>query len=80
MPARSAISVGSPPALSHVDRAEWDRVTAVPGTKRRTWLERNFAAGIDLAPATVARLSAAVPVRAAAGDRYAPMGMASIQE
>ncbi|MGW6008260.1 aldo/keto reductase [Streptomyces sp. NPDC055210] len=56
-------------------------VTAVPGTKRRTWLEENIAAAaVRLGPATLAALSAAIPVGAAAGDRYAPMGMASIQE
>ncbi|MBO3680147.1 aldo/keto reductase [Streptomyces sp. NEAU-YJ-81] len=58
-----------------------DGVTAVPGTKRRTWLEQNVAAAaIELDPAPLAGLSAAIPVGAAAGDRYAPMGMASIQE
>ncbi|WP_328498589.1 aldo/keto reductase [Streptomyces sp. NBC_00414] len=58
-----------------------DGVTALPGTKRRTWLEENVAAAaIELDPATVAGLSAAIPVGAAAGDRYAPMGMASVQE
>lgn len=58
-----------------------DGVTAVPGTKRRTWLDQNVAAAvIELAPATMTGRSAAIPVGAAAGDRYAPMGMASIQE
>ncbi|MGW2286889.1 aldo/keto reductase [Streptomyces phaeochromogenes] len=57
-----------------------DGVTAVPGTKRRAWLEQNVAAGIELDPATVAGLGAAIPVGAAAGVRYAPMGMASVQE
>lgn len=57
-----------------------DGVTAVPGTKRRTWLEQNVAAAaIELDPATLAGLSAAIPVGAAAGDRYAPMGIPSIQ-
>ncbi|MFJ4834385.1 aldo/keto reductase [Streptomyces sp. NPDC088747] len=56
-------------------------VTALPGTKRRTWLEQNVAAAaIELAPATIAGLSAAIPVGAAAGDRYSPMGLASVQE
>ncbi|MEV7625859.1 aldo/keto reductase [Actinoplanes sp. NPDC089786] len=56
-------------------------VSAIPGTKRRAYLEQNVAAAaIDLTPETLAELSAAVPVGAAAGDRYAPMGMASIQE
>ncbi|MFD5625810.1 aldo/keto reductase [Streptomyces sp. NPDC127072] len=58
-----------------------DGVTALPGTKRRAWLEQNVAAAaIELDPATIAGLSAAIPVGAAAGDRYSPMGLASIQE
>lgn len=58
-----------------------DGVTAIPGTKRRTWLEQNVAAAaIELDPATVAGLSAAIPAGAAAGDRYAPNAMAAIQE
>lgn len=58
-----------------------DGVTALPGTKQRTLLEQNVAAAaIELAPATVAALGAAIPVGAAAGDRYTPIGMASIQE
>jgi len=56
-------------------------VTAIPGTKRRTWLEQNVAAAaIDLEPATVAELSSAIAIGTAAGERYAPIGMASIQE
>jgi aryl-alcohol dehydrogenase-like predicted oxidoreductase len=56
-------------------------VTALPGTKRRTWLEQNVAAaGLALDPGTLAGLSAAIPVGAAAGERYAPTGMASLQE
>ncbi|MEV6537599.1 aldo/keto reductase [Streptomyces sp. NPDC051665] len=58
-----------------------DGVTALPGTKRRTWLDQNIAAtAIHLAPATVAALSAAIPAGAVAGDRYTPIGMASVQE
>jgi aryl-alcohol dehydrogenase-like predicted oxidoreductase len=58
-----------------------DGVTALPGTKRRTWLEQNVAAaGLALDPGTLAGLSAAIPVGAAAGERYAPTGMASLQE
>ncbi|MDQ0812222.1 aryl-alcohol dehydrogenase-like predicted oxidoreductase [Streptomyces sp. B3I7] len=58
-----------------------DGVTALPGTRRRTWPERNVAAaGLAIAPGELAALSAAIPVGAAAGDRYAPIGMAAIQE
>ncbi|GAA1866616.1 aldo/keto reductase [Asanoa iriomotensis] len=56
-------------------------ITAIPGTKRRTYLEANVAAaGIELTPALLAELSEAVPVGAAAGARYTPEGMAAIEE
>ncbi|MEV7629795.1 aldo/keto reductase [Actinoplanes sp. NPDC089786] len=61
--------------------AQGDHITAIPGTKRRTYLAQSVAAtAIELSPAAVAELSAAVPVRAAAGERYTPLAMAAIQE
>ncbi|MEV0719881.1 aldo/keto reductase [Asanoa sp. NPDC050611] len=55
--------------------------TAIPGTKRRGYLEANVAAaGIGLTPAVLAELSAAVPVGAAAGNRYTPQAMAAIDK
>jgi aryl-alcohol dehydrogenase-like predicted oxidoreductase len=55
--------------------------TAIPGTKRRTYLETNVAAaGIELSPAVLAELDAAVPVGAVAGDRYPPQSMAAIDK
>jgi aryl-alcohol dehydrogenase-like predicted oxidoreductase len=61
--------------------AQGDHMTAIPGTKRRVWLEQNVAAGqIELDPGTVAELSAAVPADAPAGARYTSMAMAAIQE
>ncbi|MDH6222046.1 hypothetical protein M2283_009393 [Streptomyces pseudovenezuelae] len=58
----------APPATAGRFALAWvlaqDGVTAVPGTKRRTWLERNVAAeAIDLDPAT-ARAVGADPARA----------------
>jgi aryl-alcohol dehydrogenase-like predicted oxidoreductase len=61
--------------------AQGDHVTAIPGTKRRTYLEQNVAAAqLVLDAATVERLSAAVPHGAVAGERYTPAVMAAIQE
>ncbi|MEV4532619.1 aldo/keto reductase [Asanoa sp. NPDC049518] len=55
--------------------------TAIPGTKRRSYLADNVAAaGIDLSPAVLAELSVAAPVGAAVGARYTPQAMAAIEE
>lgn len=49
-------------------------VVAIPGTKRRSYLEENVAAAeIVLSSKDRARLDEAVPVGAAAGDRYPDM-------
>lgn len=50
-----------------------ERVVPIPGMKRRDHLDENVAA-VDLAltPEELARLDAAFPVGAAAGDRYTP--------
>lgn len=48
-----------------------DGVVAIPGTKRRTYLEENVAAAdIELTEADLAALADAAPVGVAAGDRY----------
>jgi aryl-alcohol dehydrogenase-like predicted oxidoreductase len=48
-----------------------DGVVAIPGTKRRTYLEENVAAAdIELTADDLAALDAAAPVGVAAGDRY----------
>ena len=61
--------------------AQGDHVTAIPGTKRRRYLEENVAAGqIELDRAAVEELSAAAPVGAAVGERYTPAAMAAIEE
>ncbi|MEA2298458.1 MAG: hypothetical protein QOF77_1394 [Solirubrobacteraceae bacterium] len=57
--------------------AQGEDVVPIPGTKRRTYLEENLAAAeIELSPADLERI--ADVVGAAAGDRYDPGGMASI--
>ncbi|MDQ6614126.1 MAG: aldo/keto reductase [Actinomycetota bacterium] len=49
-------------------------VVPIPGTKRRSYLEENVAAEqITLSAADLARIEAAAPKGAAAGDRYADM-------
>jgi len=49
-------------------------IVPIPGTKRRTYLEENVAAAtIELTPSDLARLDAAAPKGAAAGDRYPDM-------
>lgn len=56
-------------------------VTAIPGTKRRVYLEENVAAaGLVLDAGTLTALDEAVPTGAVAGERYSPMGMSTVQE
>ena len=53
--------------------------TPIPGTRRIKYLEENAAAAdITLTTADLKALDEAAPVGAAAGDRYAPAGMASL--
>src|SRR3954451_4419574 len=57
--------------------AQGDDVVPIPGTKRRTYLEENAAAaGVQLTGDDLARIDAEVPE--AAGDRYDPTGMATV--
>jgi len=54
--------------------AQGNDIVPLPGTKRRRYLEQNVAAAeVELTPAELADLDAAVPRGAAAGDRYADM-------
>ncbi len=61
--------------------ARGDDVVPIPGTKRRTYLEENAAAGdVVLDAGDLAALEAAFPADAAAGDRYPdmrPLGVAT---
>ena len=57
--------------------AQGEDVVPIPGTKRRAYLEENLgAAGVHLGAEDLARIDAEVP--AAAGDRYDPTGMATV--
>jgi aryl-alcohol dehydrogenase-like predicted oxidoreductase len=54
-------------------------IVAIPGTKRRSYLEQNVAAAeIELTTDDLAQIDAAAPRGAAAGDRYPPDFMAAI--
>jgi aryl-alcohol dehydrogenase-like predicted oxidoreductase len=54
--------------------AQGDDLVPIPGTKRRTYLEENVAAGdVQLTTDDLAGLDEAFPVGAAAGDRYPDM-------
>jgi aryl-alcohol dehydrogenase-like predicted oxidoreductase len=64
----------SPAQLALAWTATRPGVVPIPGTKRRTYLEENVAAAdVTLTAEDVARLDAAAPVGAAAGDRYPDM-------
>ncbi|AKR54476.1 oxidoreductase [Youhaiella tibetensis] len=52
---------------------------AIPGTRRIKYLEENAAAvDIELSPADLAELDVVAPAGAAAGERYTPAGMQSL--
>jgi aryl-alcohol dehydrogenase-like predicted oxidoreductase len=54
-----------------------EHVVPIPGTKRRSYLEENVAAsGVKLTKEEAERIAAAVPP--AAGDRYDPQGMTTV--
>ena len=54
-------------------------IIPIPGTRRIRYLEENVAAAdIGLSAADLAAMNAALPVGAAAGDRYPAAGMASL--
>jgi aryl-alcohol dehydrogenase-like predicted oxidoreductase len=59
--------------------AQGDRLVAIPGTKRRTYLEQNLAATeITLSPGELRQLGELAPAGVAAGDRYPPAMMARL--
>ncbi|WP_370461682.1 aldo/keto reductase [Micromonospora sp. WP24] len=61
--------------------AQGEDITAIPGTKRRGYLEQNVAAAqLSLNAGVLAALDAAAPVGAAAGARYTEAAMAAVQE
>ena len=59
--------------------AQGDDLVPIPGTRRISPLEQNVAAAdIVLTPEDLARIEAVFPRGAAAGERYAPGGMSSL--
>ncbi|KAB8140849.1 aldo/keto reductase [Chloroflexia bacterium SDU3-3] len=59
--------------------AQGQEIVAIPGTKRRSYLEENVAAAqVALTPAELATISAALPAGLAAGERYPVQNMASL--
>jgi len=59
--------------------AKGNDVVPIPGTKRRKYIEENAAAAaIQLTPAEVAELEAAVPQNEVVGDRYPAANMKAI--
>jgi aryl-alcohol dehydrogenase-like predicted oxidoreductase len=59
--------------------AQGEDIVAIPGTKRLKYLEENLgAAAVHLSPAELLEISDAVPAGAAAGERYHPNGMKSV--
>lgn len=64
---------GAPPA------AEGFAMIALPGTKKRRWLEQNAAAiSVHLSPSDLAQIEGYFAPGAAAGDRYPPNRMAEL--
>jgi aryl-alcohol dehydrogenase-like predicted oxidoreductase len=54
-------------------------VIPIPGTKRLDRLEENLGAlSVELTPADTDRISAAIPIGAAAGTRYPEGGMGGV--
>jgi aryl-alcohol dehydrogenase-like predicted oxidoreductase len=59
--------------------AKGDDIVPIPGTKRRKYLEENAAAAdVRLTSNEIAKIEAAIPQHAVAGERYAPAGMKAI--
>jgi aryl-alcohol dehydrogenase-like predicted oxidoreductase len=59
--------------------AQGDDIVPIPGTKRRSYLQENVAAGnIGLTPSELAEISAAAPPGAASGQRYPAQNMQAV--
>lgn len=59
--------------------AQGDDIVPIPGTKRRKYLEQNWAANdVRLTPADLARIAAVAPRGVAAGERYPAAFMGSV--
>ena len=61
--------------------AQGTDIVPIPGTKRRTYLEENLRAlDVALTPADLARLDEVAPWGVAAGDRYHPQAMRTVNQ
>ena len=59
--------------------AQGDDIVPIPGTKRPHYVEENIGAlAVTLSEADLARIDAAFPAGAAAGDRYAAQAMRAV--
>ena len=59
--------------------AKGEDVVPIPGTKHVRYLDENIGAlGVKLTPQDFRRLDEILPFGAAAGERYAPQGMAAV--
>jgi aryl-alcohol dehydrogenase-like predicted oxidoreductase len=59
--------------------AQGEDIVPIPGTKRRTYLDQNIGAlEVELDEADLRRIEEIFPAGAAAGERYHPRGMASL--
>ena len=59
--------------------AKGDDIVPIPGTKRAKYLDENLgAAGVQLTADDLARIEAVFPSGAAAGSRYHPLGLKTI--
>lgn len=59
--------------------AQGEDIVPIPGTKRRKYMEENAAAAdVSLTPNLVEELNEIFPPEAAAGDRYAPAAMTTV--
>jgi aryl-alcohol dehydrogenase-like predicted oxidoreductase len=59
--------------------AQGEDIVPIPGTKRRRYLEENVGAvEVELSPAELAEIDAAMPAGAAAGTRYPEAGMQAV--
>jgi aryl-alcohol dehydrogenase-like predicted oxidoreductase len=76
---RIAASKGVTPSQLALAWVLQQGTVAIPGTRRTKYLEENAAAAeIELATSELLDLEAVAPIGAAVGDRYTPMGMASL--
>ena len=59
--------------------AQGERVVAIPGTKKRRWLEDNAAAAsLPLTPAQLAEIAGFLPESLVSGDRYPPSMLSAL--